>query len=68
LITGESDFQEFTTSPRSFGVNGIGVDHFSFRGLVARADVDIATVYHKATCKGEKLLAATTSPHDSAAA
>ncbi|CAG5153013.1 uncharacterized protein ALTATR162_LOCUS3001 [Alternaria atra] len=68
LITVEPAFRELTTSPRSCGVNGIGVDHVSFRGLVTCADVDIATVYHKATCKGEKLLAAITSPHGSAAA
>ncbi|KAI4708029.1 hypothetical protein J4E89_007148 [Alternaria sp. Ai002NY15] len=37
------------------------------RSLVARVD-DIEVIYHKATCKGQKLLSATTSPHDAAAA
>jgi len=37
------------------------------RSLVARVD-DIEVIYHKATCKGQKILSATTSPHDAAAA
>ena len=37
------------------------------RSLVARVD-DIEVIYHKATCKDQKLLSATTSPHDAAAA
>ena len=37
------------------------------RSLVARVD-DIEVIYHKATCKGQKLLSATTSPHEAAAA
>jgi len=39
----------------------------SSHGLVARVD-DIEVIYHKATCKGQKLLSAITSPHDAAAA
>jgi hypothetical protein len=42
--------------------------NFQERSLIARVNIDIAVVYHKATCKGQKLLAATTSPRNAAAA
>jgi hypothetical protein len=67
LITAASVSQNLDLSSRFLGVSGLGVVRISLRGLVARADIDIDVVYHKATCKGEKLLAATTSSHDSAA-
>ena len=48
-------------------LQGPDIPSRSSRGLLARVD-DIDVVYHKATCKDQKLLAATTSPRNAAAA
>ncbi|KAI4948448.1 hypothetical protein J4E91_005871 [Alternaria rosae] len=51
------------TSP----LQGPDIPSRSSRGLLARVD-NIDIVYHKATCKGQKLLAAKTSPRNAVAA
>jgi hypothetical protein len=57
LVLGASDLCETDISLR----------YSEISVFVARADLEIHVVYHKATCKGEKLLAATIPSHDPAA-
>lgn len=47
--------------------NDISPVYHASKALIIRADEDPDVIYHKATCKGQKLLSATTSPRNVAA-
>jgi hypothetical protein len=68
LTTAVPDLQELEVFSRLYETNGLEVDPASSHGLIARAPIDIIAVYYKASCKGQKLLAATTFLHNVAGA